>query len=476
MTGVIKCLSLVLFASISHAQDATPIKLSLTEPDWLELTDGRWSPWVKGEDGERHWNPMEGFNSWVASVPDHDRAWPALSAWAQRHRELVEVELPLVDALWDPRTDEGREAKKKALELISREDVRAATDDLRAILSQPNLGRTLHIFVDEPADDEYRLNPSVLLLDLSHLGVMKKISVLLHHDGLARLEAGDPDAYLDIQRTALNASDIVDEFPMPFAQIQSFVHFRLVLESAKYAIYNLPESLTEEHLAALDAMIAGHEPQRFHAIGASLDFHDGVRRLMSAAGQLFEQDKADIATLPPVHNLFDDLPEQVRELLAVHDEVAVYAEERSRLPLDIGDPSCEQLGNRLLGGKQTIRGVFLSLHTPGYGSAAAQARAVEQEAIATRLVIAVHRHRLRHGRLPESVDAIDDDLLTVRPLDGFSGEQLQYRLSDEHGFMIYGFGPDGDDDGGVFVPRLSLATEERDGDVVLYPMWWIFEE
>lgn len=458
------------------AAPAEPFDLEPVEPDWLGLTDGQWSPRVEGEDGELFWNPMEGFNTWVESVPEQDRVWPRLSAWAQTRQQILEIEYSKIITLLHAQMDGGQEAEDKIFALMSREDVQSAMNELRTILSQPNLGRTLHIFADEPADDEYRLNPSVLLLDLSHLGVMKKISVLLHHDGLARLEAGDPDAYLDIQRTALNASDIVDEFPMPFAQIQSFVHFRLVLESAKYAIYNLPESLTEEHLAALDAMIAGHKPQRFHAIGASLDFHDGVRRLMSATGQLFEQDKADIATLPPVHNLFDDLPEQVRELLAVHDEVAVYAEERSRLPLDIGDPSCEQLGNRLLGGKQSIRGVFLSLHTPGYGSAAAQARAVEQEAIATRLVIAVHRHRLRHGRLPESVDAIDDDLLTVRPLDGFSGEQLQYRLSDEHGFMIYGFGPDGDDDGGVFVPRLSLATEERDGDVVLYPMWWIFEE
>ena len=470
----------MFFASLpawaqEDAAPAEPVDLELVEPDWLGLTDGRWSPWVEGEDGRLFWNPMEGFNAWVASVPEQDRVWPRLSAWAQTHRQILEIEYSKIITLLHAQMDDKQEAEEKIFALMSREDVQAAMNELRTILSQPNLGRTLHIFADEPADDEYRLNPSVLLLDLTHMGLMRKTSTLLHHDGLARLEAGDSDAYLDIQRTALNASDIVDEFPMPIAQIMSLYQFRDVLAGAKYAIYNLPESLTDEHLAALDTMIASRQPREFRAFGASLDFHDSVRRAMSVPGQLFEFGQTDFASLLPVHDSYDQLPEQVRELLAMHDEVAKYAEKRSRLPLDIGELRCEQLGNKLLGGKQTIRGVFLSLHTPAYDSASAQARATEQEAIATRLIIAVQRHRLRHGRLPASVDAIDDDLLTVRPLDAFSGEQLQYRLSDEHGFMIYGLGPDGDDDGGLFVPRLSLATEKKNGDVLLYPMWSLFE-
>jgi hypothetical protein len=57
------------------------------------------------------------------------------------------------------------------------------------------------------------------------------------------------------------------------------------------------------------------------------------------------------------------------------------------------------------------------------------------------------RYRLRHGRWPETLEALVPDFLREVGLDPFDGRPLKCRrLAD--GFVIYAVGPDGIDDGG----------------------------
>lgn len=61
--------------------------------------------------------------------------------------------------------------------------------------------------------------------------------------------------------------------------------------------------------------------------------------------------------------------------------------------------------------------------------------------------LAVERHRLAHGRWPESLTALVPEFLKEVPADPYNGSPLKYRrLAD--GVVIYSVGPDGEDNGG----------------------------
>jgi hypothetical protein len=62
--------------------------------------------------------------------------------------------------------------------------------------------------------------------------------------------------------------------------------------------------------------------------------------------------------------------------------------------------------------------------------------------------IALKRHSLRHGRLPESLDALVPGFLSAVPVDYMDGKPIRYRLNESGGFTLYSVGEDGKDDGG----------------------------
>ena len=67
---------------------------------------------------------------------------------------------------------------------------------------------------------------------------------------------------------------------------------------------------------------------------------------------------------------------------------------------------------------------------------------------------AVERFRLKHQRLPERIEVLVPEFLNSVPLDAVSGQPLKYRIRDK-GYVVYGVGDDGEDNGGTEKPRGS---------------------
>jgi hypothetical protein len=69
----------------------------------------------------------------------------------------------------------------------------------------------------------------------------------------------------------------------------------------------------------------------------------------------------------------------------------------------------------------------------------------------TRVAIALERHRLRHGGLPETLEALDAAVVPAGglPHDLVTGGPLRYRRTDNGRFALYAVGWNGTDDGGV---------------------------
>ncbi|MEQ2005623.1 MAG: hypothetical protein ABMA26_02400 [Limisphaerales bacterium] len=62
--------------------------------------------------------------------------------------------------------------------------------------------------------------------------------------------------------------------------------------------------------------------------------------------------------------------------------------------------------------------------------------------------IALHRHRLKHGKFPESLGALVPEFLADVPRDFMDGQPLRYKLQPDGQFLLWSVGEDFKDDGG----------------------------
>ncbi len=81
-------------------------------------------------------------------------------------------------------------------------------------------------------------------------------------------------------------------------------------------------------------------------------------------------------------------------------------------------------------------------------------------------LVAVERHRLRHGRWPDKLGELTPALLAEVPLDPYDGKPLRYRRLPD-GVVVYSVGEDGVDNGG----RLDRARPVAPGTDLGYQLW-----
>ncbi|MBI3880114.1 MAG: hypothetical protein HY301_08610 [Verrucomicrobia bacterium] len=91
----------------------------------------------------------------------------------------------------------------------------------------------------------------------------------------------------------------------------------------------------------------------------------------------------------------------------------------------------------------------------------------------TLAAIALRRHELRHGKLPDELDALVPEFLPTLPHDCFSDRPLRYRLNADGTFTLYSVGEDGKDDGGdarpKTPPKAGASWQLWDGADAVWP-------
>jgi hypothetical protein len=66
--------------------------------------------------------------------------------------------------------------------------------------------------------------------------------------------------------------------------------------------------------------------------------------------------------------------------------------------------------------------------------------------------IVLKRYQLRHGTLPQDLNALVPEFLPAVPRDPVDGKRLRYQLNSDGTFLLYSIGADGVDDGGDATP------------------------
>jgi len=79
--------------------------------------------------------------------------------------------------------------------------------------------------------------------------------------------------------------------------------------------------------------------------------------------------------------------------------------------------------------------------------------------------VALHRHRLKHGRFPASLGALVPEFLAEVPRDFMDGQPLRYRLEPDGQFRLWSVGEDFKDDGGD-----ATEAHQKAGSV---PVFWL---
>lgn len=126
------------------------------------------------------------------------------------------------------------------------------------------------------------------------------------------------------------------------------------------------------------------------------------------------------------------------------------------------------IGDRVLDAHNRYRFTILHILMPAMGKAVQTTIQVESHIAGTRILIALARYRLAHGREVETLDALVPDFLPALPIDTISGEEWVYtRLPtpDSHGrtFLLYSAGGDGIDNGGVHETVAGTASTRGKG-------------
>lgn len=449
-----------VYMSFFYTKPLTQQELQDLTPDWTKITQGNWSPWFTDPydpAATKQWNPAASFNAWVDSIPEEKKAWPI----------LVDVEY----AYYDQLRNEGAgssplEPKEWALivELLEQPEIQTIIDRLVDAFNRPYLGSVLYHTTDDYAhasmlrygheDDDWDpnpiANPDLFNSLLPALGVHRNAVNLMCSSAMYQLELGNAEAFIEQITATLRSVDLNLELPVLISQLVGTAIEAKVYDTILWTLEYHPEKFTDAHLSHLANEIGDNSNETYAWEAEALLGHDTFRRMANQKGQLTTQGMANMGSPGAVPSSVQDsaLDTPFQRALWTYNSVLRPLENTSGLWPDdssLAATSPEEFIDQQMEALDFRVGMMMELFIPTIGQAASRHRMIIQETLALQLNIAAHRHKLRHVDFPDSVDAIDQDLLTVDPVDIMTGDPLKYQLTDD-GPIIYSVGDDRIDD------------------------------
>jgi ABC-type transport system involved in multi-copper enzyme maturation permease subunit len=346
-------------------------------------------------------------------------------------------------------------AKQLAMLRTRLERVRTALVEARRLADMPR-GR----FRTEVAQGEYWANRYPDTQQASSVGT------LLGHDADLRAQEGDIDSALVSCRALLNSGRAIGDEPQFLSQI---VRWRLqqhaILKMERVIAQGEPTAAT---LEALQRLLADEDRHRGTLIAlrserAGIDLMlEALQNGTNVKGNIFQAQRgnATIAPLPHDEELrlmaAGSLKGQRAALLRAYNDLV----EAAKLPP-------EQMPARL---RQVITGLRTANTPMAFGVFMGPWRLEwsDQNALVRSAVVALaaERYRFKHGRLPDTLEALVPSFLPHVPLDPYDGKRLRYRRLKD-GVVIYSIGPDLTDNSG----NLDRQNRTRSGTDVGVQLW-----
>lgn len=300
---------------------------------------------------------------------------------------------------------------------------------------------------------EYQYEPSWAIL-LPHLTHLKGLTMLTHVRATAELEAHhSPEALTDL-KLGLRISDAMRGEPILIDHLVRIATLAMNLQTVReglvrHAWSDAQLAELEKHLAAVDLLAEYKLAQRGERALATggLDYlrRQGFR---TDAFNYLASDEGGAGYAPVswafpsgwLHQNMLTISEMHQEFtLAAADEKArrVFPDRRERL-----DSRLEKMG------WFHPYTVFSRMLIPALSGAIRRSARMQTNVDAARVAIALERHRLANGALPEALDVLVPRFLGKIPTDLFDGKPLRYRRNADGSYILYSVGWNQIDDGG----------------------------
>lgn len=472
-----------------HTEPLNDSELAGLSVDWNEVTDGKWSPWWDRGDGTMLWNPSASYNEWMMSIPDEEKAWPILIETYYDHhlgfyKEPAYLEYsgtlphhPERWALWREliETDAFMEITDRVQGATTREylgaELREGTERFEhALMMEFGYEDTVTI-TGNPND------PSMMNIQLGWLGRLRSTGTLVSARAVYELEEGNPDEFVRFIESAHTLAGYAREFPILISELVYMALEYVINQTITWGLVAHPDAFEATHLERLDAIIADQGSFEFEWRIEQMMFHDSVRRMCDAEGEFSTRQIATYEFSGPACPLpIEELGSTAQRMLYVHQVSLEQGDALGEIPWDEDLEEMESILERERNALSKISNTMLEVLIPALDRVPARVRNFKQESIALRLALAAYLHRDRHGAFPESIDAIDEDLMTFNPIDAFTGELLNYTIRDELP-LIYSVGDNRTDDGGMI--RWAYSDPDSDGNrqrSQTWPEWWRTED
>ncbi len=497
IVGVIALLLVLLIASVgvwayyeflyTHPLDEQ--ELAELKIDWDNATGGNWSPWWDRGDGTIEWNPSASYNEWMMSIPDEQKAWPILvQVYYDHHKGLYQEEAYLQYTGTLP-----HHAERWAIwrGLIETDAFMEITDRVQGATTREYLGAELRGGTErfehslmmeygyENADDASRIvsDPSMIDAHLGWLGRMRSSSTNLCARAAYELEEGNPDEFVRFIESAHTLAGYAREFPILISELVYIAIESMISNTLSWGLVAHPDAFEATHLQRLDTILAEQGSFEFEWGIEQMGFHDSVRRMCDTEGEFSPRQIATYEFSGPASSLpIEELGPTAQRMLYVYRKSLAQGDALGAIPWDEDIEEMESVLERERGALNKITNAMLEVLIPALDRVPARVRNFRQETIALRLALASYMHRDRHGAFPETIDAIDEDLMTFNPIDAFTGEPLKYTIRDGLP-LIYSVGDNQTDDGGMI--RWAYSDPDSDGNrqrSQTWPEWWRTED
>ncbi|MEE2682206.1 MAG: hypothetical protein VX641_07535 [Planctomycetota bacterium] len=431
-------------------------------------------------------NFLEERNARIDSIPPDQRAWPRLRdavdelgfiPWESFDRQVEELTGSAESTerdRWLLENEEGLASLRSALRrprlgLAWYPEVPPVVDHF--LLLSPEERRSLPLA--RPADASFVDDESLLInLPLRFPKPMRAMARLLEADALRAARTGAPEQAVDDCIAILDLARLCQQDPMLIAQLSALSIRSLAQQTILEVVSTESVRSNARQLARLaealsvpispvsldgERMILEDIVQRFYTDDGAGDGYLMASKLSNAA--YLTNLQLPVLFLPD-SSLHSHVLQPVvarsagsrREVLDAFEELA---SEHQRLgnadPWQIDWTRLEAMqdglkSDGLLG---ALHRFPLPLLAPNYESLVLASQSSRFRHECTKLVVAVHRFRVRTGQWPDRLEQLQPDLLTEVPRDPYDGAFLRYQLRGDQP-VIWSIGTDSIDNGGVF--------------------------
>jgi hypothetical protein len=457
------------------------------------------------------WDPIGDHNAATAGLPPQERAYPLIAEATARLRAMPDETWGKKPGTMVPDFIDADPGVPEWIRLVAwtdAEPVRVAMGLVREAASRPTMGAPLSVRddpewvailaaqgIETPVDPTPSpAEPLLLGTLLPHIGSVRGLAVICDAHARLAVQQRDTEALMDAIESILGLASLASEPNVLISQIVRVSLLIMASDRIGNTLVDYPDLIDDAAAARFDDLLAETVAGGWTVPDPAVElifFEDVMRRMVDNRGVFDPQ--SVLLVMPAVDEPSDrsagpastaPLAALTPDLLASYREAQRYAEAAEQAvatpfePYRISQKEMDAWSE----GRDSVPGrigrLLVGLLTPKWAKAAATLRTVHQEVVAVRVALAAHRHRLRHGEPPASLEGIDPYLLAFVPIDGFTGGRLVYRWTGE-GHLVYAFGADGDDDGGRHamdpegnaVPFISddYLRGEWDGDWVMFP-------